>query len=89
VAHLPVHKPVGVSLTNLMITSVLVILGAIIAIGAVVVLLVQLTHAPDGVEDETGFHGPKNPAASASRYYSARSKPSRSAKPFKAQIPAA
>lgn len=75
-----------------MITSVLVILGAISAIGAVVVLLVQLAHAPDGVEDETGFHYPKHPAASTSRYYSARSKPARSAKtakPFKAQIPAA
>lgn len=71
-----------------MITTTLLVAGAILSVVAGVVLLLSLAHAPEGAEDDTGFHSLNAPATVRNRYYCARDdlarREARSAKPFKA-----
>ncbi len=75
-----------------MITTVLLILGAIFSVVAMVVFILSLATAPEGTEDETGFHYVKAKSVVRSRYFHAGSttvRPHKLAKPFKTHIPAA
>jgi len=75
-----------------MITTALIVIGAIVSVVAVLVFILSLVRAPEGMEDESGFHTLKEPGPARSRYYSATraaTLPVKSAKPFKAHIPAA
>jgi len=75
-----------------MIITALIIAGAILSVVAVIVFFLNLTRAPEGLEDETGFHELQEPATPRNHYYCARSKPilpARTAKPLKVEIPAA
>lgn len=73
-------------------TNGLILLGAILAVVAMVVFLLALAKAPEAVEDDTGFHYRKSPKGVRNRYYSARSaaaRPTKVAKPFKPHLPTA
>ena len=75
-----------------MITTALIVAGAILAVVSVVVFILTLANAPEGMEDETGFHALKQPDREAGRYYSAKSvkqRPAKTANPLKAHSPAA
>jgi hypothetical protein len=75
-----------------MITNGLILVGAILAVVAMVVFVVSLARAPEAVEDDTGFHFRKTPKGARNRYYSARSaaaSPTKVAKPFKPHLPTA
>ncbi len=75
-----------------MITTALIVVGFVLLVAAMVVLVLNLSRAPEGVEDEAGFHYVKEPVVENSRYYAARSlrtKRTKTANPLKAHIPAA
>lgn len=75
-----------------MITTALIIAGAILTVIAVLVFVLNVARAPEGLEDEAGFHSLKEPVTGRSRYYCAKTEVPRSdktVKPFKEHIPAA
>lgn len=75
-----------------MITTALIIAGAILTVLAVIVFVLNVARAPEGIEDEAGFHNLKEPVTVSGRYYCAKSAVARSeksVKPFKEHIPAA
>jgi hypothetical protein len=75
-----------------MITTALIVAGAILSVVAVVVFILSLANAPEGIEDEAGFHHVKQAGKEAGRYYSAKSlakRPAKTAHPLKAHSPAA
>lgn len=73
-----------------MITNGLMLVGAILAIVAIVVFLLTLAKAPEAVEDDTGFHCPKSSKGVRNRGYSARRtvlSPTKVRKAFKPHFP--
>lgn len=64
-----------------MITTALIVAGAILSVVAVVVFILSLANAPEGIEDETGFHPVKQAGKATGRYYSAKGTAKRAAKP--------
>jgi hypothetical protein len=91
----PVHILVGPSVVTpnpIMIATALIVVGAVLSFAAVVVFLLQLAHAPEGVEGETGFHYAQQPVVKTSRPHRAGNPGRRTAKAassLKAHIPAA
>jgi len=72
-----------------MLITTIIILGSLLAVVSVGVLIVQLIRAPEGSEDEAGFHYVKSKRTVPSRYYFAKSVERREVKAFKAHSPAA
>ncbi len=75
-----------------MIATALIVVGATLACAAVVLFLLHLAHAPEGTEDEAGFHYVQQPVIENSRHYRAKvsSRPTAKSSPqLKAHIPAA
>ena len=75
-----------------MITTVVIVAGAILSATAVIVFTLSVVHAPEGVENETGFHGAKKPRILRNRYSNrklSRSTKSAKSRPLKEYIPAA
>jgi hypothetical protein len=75
-----------------MITTALIVAGAILSVVAVVVFILSLANAPEGIEDEAGFHPVKRPGKEAGRYFNAKGvakRPAKTANPLKAHSPAA
>lgn len=70
-----------------MITTALIVAGAILALVAVVVFILSLVNAPEGMQDEAGFHPVKQAGRETGRYYSAKrvaKRPPKTANPLKA-----
>lgn len=70
-----------------MITTALIVAGATLMAVAVVVFLLSLANAPEGREDEAGFHIVKEAGANSERYYAANraaKRSSQTATPLKA-----
>ena len=75
-----------------MITTALIVAGGLLLVVAVVVFIRCLANAPEGIEDEAGFHHVKQVGKEAGRYYSAKGvakRPAKTANPLKAHSPAA
>ena len=75
-----------------MIITALIVTGAILAVVAVVVFVYSLANAPEGMEDEAGFHLVKQAGKQPGRYYSAKGmakRPAKTPNPLKAHSPAA
>lgn len=75
-----------------MITTALIVAGTILSVVAVTVFGLNLTHAPEGLEDETGFHPLRKSRTVRNRYHCAKSEPAvpvDDRKSFKVHIPAA
>jgi hypothetical protein len=70
-----------------MLFTVLTVLGVSITVLAVVVCIYHIVRAPEGIEDEKGFHVVEGKKPAPSRYFSARAKERPAAKPYKAQLP--
>ncbi len=75
-----------------MIATALIVVGVTLACAAVVVLFLNLARAPEGAEDDSGFHYVQQPVVESTRHYRAKvsSRPAAKASPnLKAHIPAA
>jgi hypothetical protein len=77
-----------------MLTTVLIIGGTLLAIVAVIALALNLARAPEGIENETGFHYLRKSSTVRSRYYCNKNEAGPSGKtvknrPLKEYIPAA
>ncbi|RXK56463.1 hypothetical protein ESB00_11525 [Oleiharenicola lentus] len=75
-----------------MIATAFIIVAITLASAAVIVFLLNLARAPEGVEDEAGFHYVQQPVVESTRHYRAKvsSRPATKATPrLKAHIPAA
>lgn len=75
-----------------MIATALIVVGAMLSFAAVVVFLFNLARAPEGVEDETGFHYAKHAVVERSRHHRAKGasrRVTKAAPSLKAHIPAA
>lgn len=75
-----------------MIITALIVFGVMLSAVAVVVLFLNVQRAPDGQEDETGFHIVNEPVVESTsrraiRHVSTRR--TKAASPLKIQIPAA
>jgi hypothetical protein len=85
--------PIGrQSSITIMIATALIVVGVTLACAAVVVLLLSLARAPEGAEDEAGFHHVQQPVVESTRHYRARVSSRHAAKAtsqLKAHIPAA